>query len=114
MTVTQHKSTISETTRSLNELALSGTDNRAVVNAAETWFVAANACQREMVDFVSKRLEKDSETFRAMMACKNPVEVTAIQSRWMEETLRDYSGEISKLSSICAAPATGRGGARGA
>ena len=111
MTTTQQKPGISGTTP--NELAWSGTDNRAVVNAAETWFVAGSACQREIIDFVSKRLEKDSETFRAMMACKNSVEVTSIKSRWMEETLRDYSGGITKLTNICATSATGRGGARG-
>ena len=111
MTTTQQKSRISETTP--NELALSGTDSRAVLNAAETWLITASACQREMIDFVSKRLEKDSETFRSMMACKNPVEVTSIQSRWMEESLRDYSGEITKLTNICATSASGRGGARG-
>ena len=35
------------------------------------------------------------------MACRNPADATAIQSRWMEETLRDYNSEMGKLMTIC-------------
>jgi hypothetical protein len=36
-----------------------------------------------------------------MTACKNLADVAAIQSRWVEETLRDYNNEASKLMTIC-------------
>ena len=47
------------------------------------------------------RLEKDCEAARAVMACKNLSDMASIQSRWMDETLRDYHAEITKLMSIC-------------
>ncbi len=77
--------------------------NVMLANVAETWLAATAEWQRELIDFVSSRLEKDAETGRAIMACKNLADVTAIQSRWVQDTLRDYSGEMSRLMTICAA-----------
>ena len=71
------------------------------MNAAETWFTAAAECQRELTDFVSTRLAKDGDTAREMLGCKNIADATAIQSRWIEETLRDYNSEMTKLMTIC-------------
>ena len=89
--------------------ALSGDSGRALANATETWFTAVTECQREMMSFVSMRLEKDAETTREMMGCRNLADVTAIQSRWMEETLRDYNSEIGKLMTICTKSVNGDG-----
>jgi hypothetical protein len=36
-----------------------------------------------------------------MMGCRNPADMTAIQSRWVEDTLRDYNAEMGKLMTIC-------------
>ena len=78
-----------------------GEGGRALANATETWFAAVTECQREMMTFVSMRLQKDTETTREMMGCRILADVTAIQSRWVEETLRDYNSEMSKLMTIC-------------
>jgi Phasin protein len=91
----------SDTLRSGAGYALSGDSGRALANATETWFAAATECQREMMSFVSMRLQKDAETSREMMGCRNLADVTAIQSRWVEETLRDYNSEMGKLMTIC-------------
>jgi Phasin protein len=91
----------SDTLRSGAGFALSGESGRALANATETWFAAATECQREMMTFVSMRLQKDTETTREMMGCRILADVTAIQSRWVEETLRDYNSEMSKLMTIC-------------
>jgi len=91
----------SDTLRSGAGLALSDNSSRALANPTETWFAAATECQREMMSFVSMRLEKDAETTREMMGCRYVSDVAAIQSQWMEDTLRDYSSEISKLMTIC-------------
>jgi hypothetical protein len=99
----------SDTLRSGAGYALSGDSGRALANATETWFAAATECQREMMSFVSMRLEKDAESTREMMACKNLADVTAIQSRWMEETLRDYNSEIGKLMTIYTKSVNGGG-----
>ncbi|MGF9761283.1 phasin family protein [Microvirga sp. 0TCS3.31] len=91
----------SDTLRSGPGYALPGEGGRALANATETWFAAAAECQREMMTFVSMRLQKDAETTREMMGCRILADVTAIQSRWVEETLRDYNSEMGKLMTIC-------------
>jgi Phasin protein len=101
MTNMSKKSALSDTMRSAQEVALSSGTNQALAKAAEAWFAATAECQREMIGFVSMRFEKDGEASREMMACKNLADVAAIQSRWVEETLRDYNNEMSKLMTIC-------------
>jgi len=95
--------------RSAGEFALPRDNGQALAKAAETWFAASAECQREMMGFMSMRLEKDGETAREMLSCKNPADATAIQSRWIEETLRDYSSEMTKLMTLCNRAVNGRG-----
>ena len=113
MTTMSKKSAVADTVRGVNELAFSSDSGRALTNAAETWFATATECHREMIGFVSMRLEKDSDTFREMLACKNLTDVTAIQSRWMEDTLRDYNSEMTKMMTIYTKSANGRGRTEG-
>ncbi|WP_262266428.1 phasin family protein [Microvirga yunnanensis] len=113
MTTMTKTSGVSDTRHGSDAFALSGYRGRALVNAAETWFTAATECQREMFGFVSMRLGKDGETAREMMVCKNPTDVAAIQSRWVEETLRDYNAEMTKLMTICAKSVNGESGPKG-
>jgi hypothetical protein len=58
------------------------------------------ACQREMLEFMSHRLEKDGETMREAIACRNVGDALAVQTRWIDETLRDYSNEATRLLTI--------------
>jgi hypothetical protein len=46
------------------------------------------------------RVEKDGETAREILGCRNLADATAIQSRWLEETVRDYNSEMTKLMTI--------------
>jgi Phasin protein len=101
MTTMRKSSGMSETLRSGTGMALTDASGQALTNAAEAWFTASTECQREMMNFVSRRLEKDGEAAREIVACKNPADVATVQFRWVEETLRDYSDEMSKLMTIC-------------
>ncbi|WP_243370757.1 phasin family protein [Microvirga solisilvae] len=101
MATMQKTSGITDTRRSTHALVTSGDRSQALINAAETWLSAAAACQREMIGFVSMRLDKDSETAREMMSCKSPTDMAAVHTRWIEETLRDYNSEMSKLMELC-------------
>lgn len=101
MATMQKNSGTSDVLRSGAGLTLPNDSSRALANATETWLAAATECQREMMSFVSMRLEKDAGATRDMMGCKNVADVTAIQTRWVEETLRDYNSEMSKLMAIC-------------
>lgn len=107
--VTMTKTSAMSNTLRSRELASLENGSRALTNAAEQWIAASTECHREMIGFMSMRLEKDSDTFREMMECKNITDVATIQSRWMEETLRDYNSEINKLMTICAKSVNGGG-----
>lgn len=112
MTTMPKSSGMSKTQRSGAGVALPE-GGRALANAAESWFSAITESQREMIGFVSMRLEKDGEAVREMMACKSPADVAAIQSRWIEETLRDYNSEMGKLMTICTRSVNGGAGPKG-
>jgi hypothetical protein len=75
--------------------------SKVLARTAESWFAAVTEYQREMVDFVSMRLKKDGVAVRDMMGCKSPTDAAAVQSRWIEQTLRDYNSETKKLMTIC-------------
>ena len=85
------------------QVAPGSLDERARPRTTAEW-------QREMMSFVAIRLEKDGDAVREMMGCRNLADVAAIQSRWAEETLRDYNGEVSKLMSIYGASIKGGDG----
>lgn len=109
MTTMSKRSAMSDTMRGNNELGLPIEHSQALTKAAESWFSATTECQHEMMGFVSKRLEKDSETMRDILNCKNVAEMTAIQSRWIGETLRDYNNEVTKLMGIYSSSMNGGG-----
>lgn len=113
MTTMQKRSGVSETLRGGTGITLPDGGGRALASAAEAWFAASAECQREMIGFISMRLEKDGEIAREMMGCKNLADATAVQSRWMEETLRDYNDEMGKLMTICSRSINGGSGAKG-
>jgi hypothetical protein len=94
MTTMSKKSTLSDTMRSASELALSRGNTHALAKATEAWFAATAESQREMMSLMSIRLEKIA---REILDCRNFADVTAIRSRWLEETARDYNSEITKL-----------------
>jgi Phasin protein len=100
MTAMSTKATLSDTMRSATGFALSRDNSQALAEATETWFAATAECQREMMSFMSMRIEKDGETAREVLGCRNLDDVTAIQSRWLEETIRDYNSEMTKLMGI--------------
>lgn len=100
MTIMSKTSGASERLRGGIGTALPDGDGRALTNASEAWFSATAECQREMLGFMSMRLEKDGEAVREMMGCKTMADAAAVHSHWVEETLRDYNAEITRLMTI--------------
>ena len=79
---------------------------RVVADSIEAWLTTARDCQRELTEFVSSRLAKDTTTMRELLNCKNPGEAVALQTRWVQETMQDYSAEMSKVLTIYTKHAT--------
>jgi hypothetical protein len=89
--------------------ALPEGSGQPLAKTAEAWCAAVTECQREMADFISIRLERDSGVVRDMMSCKSPTDAAAVHSRWVEQTLRDYNSEIKRLMSIYTSSIKGLG-----
>jgi Phasin protein len=68
--------------------------------SAEAALSAMVASQQELMDFVQMRLEKDGETIRETLGCKNWADMLRVQLRWAQETLQDYSAETANLLAI--------------
>jgi hypothetical protein len=58
--------------------------------------------QREIMSFVAQRLEKDSDAFRDFGQCTTMVDAVQVQVRWVQETMRDYGTEMTKLVAMWA------------
>ncbi|MEZ0170396.1 phasin family protein [Microvirga sp. TS319] len=91
---------MSDTMRSAAELAMPMGDGQAVARAVQTWLSATSQYHREMMEFMSRRLEKDGVAMRDILGCRNFADAVTLHSHWMEETLRDYNAEMSKLMTI--------------
>jgi hypothetical protein len=76
--------------------------SRALMAGAETWWSTVTEYQQEVGRFISDRLNKDGEAVRRTLACGNWTDAVGIQARWVEEALRDYNAEISRLTGVYA------------
>jgi Phasin protein len=77
-----------------------GNSAQPIVQGAEALFATFAKSQREMLDFVSMRLEKDSDTIRELTSSQNWTDALSIQSRWVQETIRDYTEEATRLLAL--------------
>ena len=64
------------------------------------WVAGVGALQREMLDFVASRLEKDSHAIREAMSTGNVGDALSIQQEWLAETVRDYLTESTKVVTL--------------
>jgi hypothetical protein len=96
----QKSSAMTDTVRSLLDQGAISENGRALTDGMQAWFSTASECQREMIDFMSNRLAKDSNTMREMIGCRNPADAMEIHMRWAQEMIRDYGAEMTKLLAI--------------
>ena len=74
--------------------------NRALLDGAQTWWSTVAECQQEVAHFVSDRLAKDGEAIKDTLSSGNWSDALAVQARWVDETIRDYNAEITKLTKL--------------
>ena len=79
---------------------LNGEPRKLVIQGAEILFATVARTQREMLDFAALRLEKDGDTIRELTACQTWTDALSVQSRWVQETIRDYAAEATKLLAL--------------
>jgi hypothetical protein len=74
--------------------------SRALLDGAQTWWSTVAESQQEVAHFVSTRLAKDGEAIKDTLTSRNLPDALAVQARWVEETMRDYTAEITKLTKL--------------
>jgi hypothetical protein len=63
----------------------------------ETLLTTLAEGQREWLEFVAVRLEKDGQRIRDTLTCKRWQDVMAVNARWTGEMMRDYQTEAAKI-----------------
>jgi len=79
-----------------------GLDPKALMTGAETWWSTMAEYQQEVARFMSDRLAKGGDAIRQTLSCRSWTEALDVQSKWADETLRDYNAQMSKLSGLYA------------
>jgi Phasin protein len=80
---------------------------------AEAFFATLAASQHEMLDFVSRRAEKNGEVLRELTACQNWTDALSVQSRWVQEMVQDCTAETTKLLTLSTTAVRQEGAAQG-
>jgi hypothetical protein len=73
-----------------------------VAAGAETFAAAVEESRREIMGFIARRLEKNSEAVREAIDCTNWGDAMQVQSRWAREMLEDYGAEMGRLLAVFA------------
>ena len=107
----QARSTYADNVSPFTRALTNNAAGQFMMPGTDTLFATFASKQREMLDFVTMRLEKDSELIRELGACQNWADALTVHSRWVQETLRDYTAEASKLFAFSMS-AEQQGGAR--
>jgi hypothetical protein len=97
MTAQPARSTYADNVTQFTRALTNNAPGQFMMPGTDTLFATFASKQREMLDFVTMRLEKDSELIRELGACQNWADALTVHSRWVQETLRDYTAEASKL-----------------
>jgi hypothetical protein len=74
--------------------------SRTLLDGAQTWWSTVAECQQEVAHFVSARLAKDGDAIKDTLTSRNLPDALAVQARRVEETMRDYTAEVTKLTGI--------------
>jgi hypothetical protein len=74
--------------------------NQALLTGLTTWAASSSEYQRELMNFIQIRLEKDRAALQTAISSKNPLETAGTQMRWAAEMLTDYNQELLKMAAI--------------
>ena len=101
MTAAQKTKSTTESVHRLHGARPGAGNALAVSDSMEAMLANATAWQRGTMEFVASRLAKDSDAMRKLVGCTDPTEAVAVYSRWVQETVQDYSAEAARLVETC-------------
>src|SRR5688572_12642452 len=70
------------------------------------WVSIISDYNGELFDFMARRLAKDARMMRELHDCESLNDVSGVHAKWLQETLRDYSDEATKLMALPLKPST--------
>lgn len=73
-----------------------------VSRAARAYFNGAAQMNKELTEFVNHRMRKDFECARLLMSSKNGEDAFSAQAGFVEEAIKDYAEETSKVFNLAA------------
>jgi len=76
------------------------------------WFEGVTAINRELAEFVSRRISEDLRTQHEILNCGDPEKLQHIQARFIQRAIDDYTAEtgtLVELSEGVAQKLAGRG-----
>lgn len=73
---------------------------QAMEVAGTTLLTGLNEMQREIADFVAKRIREDMETQQDLLRCRNLDDVRAVQTRFFRNAMEHYSTETTRLMKL--------------
>ena len=71
-----------------------------VLTGAPPWMSMISDYNGELFDFMARRFAKDARMMRELHDCENLNEVSDVHAKWLQETMRDYSDEATKLMAL--------------
>jgi hypothetical protein len=71
-----------------------------MTSATAAWWAKGSGHHSEMLDFMSHRLSKASEAARELGQCRSWEDASGVHSKWLVETLNDYSAQSTKVMAI--------------
>lgn len=72
----------------------------ALAQAGEAFGQCCGELQREMLDFVSARVQADLELPASLAGCRTPIEFAEVQRDWFTAAAKDYLNETGRLAEI--------------
>jgi hypothetical protein len=84
--------------------------SEALFTGFNNWAAVSSECQRELMDFIQMRLEKDRAAAQNAMTSRNPFDTIGTQMQWVADMLNDYSQEFRKMAAIYTKLGPGRVG----
>lgn len=73
---------------------------KAMVEAQQHLIDRIATMNREIADFVERRLEHDRETLQDLGSCKTPQEAMVVWGKFVETASRQYADEMGTLASL--------------
>ncbi|GAB4290567.1 MAG: hypothetical protein Kow0058_09690 [Roseovarius sp.] len=64
------------------------------------WMESAIEINRELLDFLSRRVAEDVRTQHEILNCTDPARLRDIQLRFMQRAIEDYTAETGALSAL--------------